>query len=306
MTITTTAPSGNVGRHVVQDLVRAGVHPRVLAHRPQSLDEHLRDHVELRVVDLADRAALADSLHGTDVLFVTVPSTSAEDPLAEYERFGTSIAGAVDEAAVARVVLQSSVGAELRHGAGEIDGLARVEELLDGTGASVLHLRCGYFFSNLLTLVDDLRAGEVPVVLPTGRPMAWVAPVDIARVATSWLLRSDWSGRRVQGVHGPEDLSWEQVASIVTESTGHPVRVRQVPDDAYRRALADAGMSAEQVDAVLGMSTGLRDGFVPEQPRDATTTTPTTLGAWAHDALRPRLREEPGRRGRTEPGAGRT
>ncbi|SCL71008.1 Uncharacterized conserved protein YbjT, contains NAD(P)-binding and DUF2867 domains [Micromonospora citrea] len=289
MTIATTAPSGNVGRHVVRDLVRAGIRPRVLGHRPESLSPALRDHVDLRVVDLADEAAVEESIRGVEALFVTVPAVMSEDPLADYARFGASIAAAVTRSGVARVVLQSSVGAELRHGAGEIDGLARVEELLDGTGAAVLHLRCGFFFSNLLPQIDQLRAGEVPVVLPTDQPMAWVAPTDIARVATSWLLRADWSGRHVQGVHGPEDLSWDEALAVVGRATGHSVRARRVTDEEMRAMLAGAGMSAKQVEAVLGMSTGLRDGFVPEQIRDVTTTTPTTLAAWSYAVLRPLL-----------------
>lgn len=289
MEIATTAPSGNVGRHVVHDLVRAGVRPRVLGHRPESLDPALRDHVERRVVDLADAHAVEDAVRGAEALFVTVPAVLSDDPLDDYERFGAAIAGAVSRSGVARVVLQSSVGAELRHGAGEIDGLARVEELLDATEASVVHLRCGFFFSNLLLQIDQLRAGEVPVVLPPDQPLAWVAPADIARVATSWLLRPDWSGRHVQAVHGPRDLSWDDALAIVTETTGHLVRARRIPDDDMRAALAGAGMSAKQVEAVLGMSTGMRDGFVPEQVRDATSTTPTTLTAWSYDVLRPAL-----------------
>jgi hypothetical protein len=48
-------------------------------------------------------------------------------------------------------------------------------------------------------------------------------------------------------------------------------------------------MSDGLVEAVIGMSTGLRDDFVPEQPRTVRTTTPTTLAAWAYDVLRPQL-----------------
>ncbi|MGQ0841795.1 hypothetical protein [Actinokineospora sp.] len=54
-----------------------------------------------------------------------------------------------------------------------------------------------------------------------------------------------------------------------------------------RATLASVGMSAKQAEAILGMSTGLRDGFVPEQARDATSTTATTLAAWSYDVLRP-------------------
>lgn len=289
MNIAITAPSGNVGRHVLHNLVRAGARPRVLAHRPESLDPALRNYVDLSVVDLADAAALEDAIRDVETLFVTVPSVMSQDPLADYERFGIAIANAVTRADVPRVVLQSSVGAELRHGAGDIDGLGRVEELLDDTIASVLHLRCGFFYSNLLLQIDEIRGGEVSVVLPTNQPMAWVAPVDIAHVATSWLLRTDWSGRHVQAVHGPEDLTWDDALTAVSDATGHSVLARRIADDEMCAALTAAGMSVKQADAILGMSTGLRDGFVPEQARDATTTTTTTLDAWAYDALRPLL-----------------
>jgi hypothetical protein len=48
-----------------------------------------------------------------------------------------------------------------------------------------------------------------------------------------------------------------------------------------RGALRAAGLGDRQVEAIVGMSTGLRDGFVPEQSRSVVTTTPTTLAAWA-------------------------
>lgn len=54
------------------------------------------------------------------------------------------------------------------------------------------------------------------------------------------------------------------------------------------RMFGDAGMPEAMADAVLGMSTGLRDGFVPEQERSIVTTTPTTLTtlrAWVRDEL---------------------
>jgi hypothetical protein len=41
------------------------------------------------------------------------------------------------------------------------------------------------------------------------------------------------------------------------------------------------------VEAIVGMSAGLREGFVPEQPRDEVSTTETTLASWAANALRP-------------------
>jgi uncharacterized protein YbjT (DUF2867 family) len=190
-------------------------------------------------------------------------------------------------------VFQSSVGAELRHGAGEIDGLAATEEALDETAAkadvAVTHLRCGFFFTNLLFQLDALSAGVVPVLWPTDHRLGWVAPRDIADVATGLLLRTDWSGRRVQAVHGPRDLSWDEAMAIVSAAVGREVRAEQIADDDMRAALASFGLQPAQVEAMVGMPIGLRDGFTPEQQRDATTTTETTLGSWAYEALRPLL-----------------
>ena len=289
MRITVTTPTGNVGRHVVEMLVRAGVRPTVLARDPARMDPAVLERVDAVPVDQRDADAVVAATKGTDALFWVDPPTFADDPSADYALATDAVARAVSENQISRTVFQSSIGAELRHGAGEIDDLAGTEERLDATGASVVHLRCGYFFSNLLLQIDAVRAGVVPIVLPADQPMPWVAPRDIAEVAVSRLLSDGWTGRRVQAVHGPADLSWAEAAAIVTDATGHLVRAERITDDEMRGLLAGYGMSDGLVEAVMGMSTGMRDGFVPEQARDVTTTTPTTLGSWAYDVLRPLL-----------------
>lgn len=141
----------------------------------------------------------------------------------------------------------------------------------------------------LLFELDAIRAGAVAVLRPTDEPFPWVAPADIAAVAASLLLRTDWSGRRVQAVHGPQDLSWDDALAVVSDVLGRTVTAHRVGDDAMRATLESIGMSKERVEAIVGMSTGLREGFVPEQPRTPVTTTGTTLGAWSWAELRPAL-----------------
>lgn len=152
------------------------------------------------------------------------------------------------------------------------------------------HLRCGYFMSNLLMDTSFLTTGELTTTLPTDLAMAWVDPRDIGDVAAARLLSPDWSGRVVQAVHGPAHLSWTEVADIVGAAVGRRLTVRQITDEAVADQLRGAGMSEAQVEAIVGMSRGLREGFVPDNGRDLTTTTPTTLGAWAYEHLRPLVR----------------
>ena len=194
---------------------------------------------------------------------------------------------------IARVVFQSSMGAEKRRGAGFVDGLARIEQRLDAaraeTGTALLHLRCGYFMTNLLMDLDGLRAGRLTTIRPLDDPMPWVDPRDIATVATLRLLAGDWTGRQVQAVHGPADLTWTEAAAALSAGTGVPIEAQQITDDEQRAALRDAGMSEVAVEGIVGMSIGKREGFIPEQPRSVLTTTPGSLAGWAITHLRPAL-----------------
>jgi uncharacterized protein YbjT (DUF2867 family) len=294
LTIAVTTPTGNVGSHVVRMLCQAGVRPRLLLRNPERLDADVRDEVELAVGDQRDADYVAESTRGVDAVFWVHPDDwSLPDPDADAEATGEGLAAAMRQNRIARVVFQSSIGAELRHGAGFIDGLARIEQRLDATrdetGTALLHLRCGYFMTNLLHDLDGLRAGRLTTIRPLDEPMPWVDPRDIATVATVRLLAEDWTGRQVQAVHGPADLTWTEVAAVLSTATGVSIEAQRITDDEERAALRDAGMGEVAVEGIVGMGVGTRDGFTPEQPRSALTTTPSSLAGWAITYLRPAL-----------------
>jgi uncharacterized protein YbjT (DUF2867 family) len=93
-------------------------------------------------------------------------------------------------------------------------------------------------------------------------------------------------------VHGPADLTLTQVAEILTEALGRPIRPETISEDAQRRSMRSAGFGEKQIDGMVGMSAVLRPDFVPEDERSIITTTPTTLAAWAHAHLRPAVEAE--------------
>ncbi|MFI0356923.1 NAD(P)H-binding protein [Actinomadura sp. 9N407] len=287
MSIAVTTPTGNVGSRVVRLLLQAGVRPRVLVRDPARPDDATRERVDVEQGDLTDAAFVRKALAGVRTVFWVDPTPhTSENPIETSQRTAAALADAARAGDVARVVLLSSVGAEKRHGAGHIDGLARIEEELDGTGADVLHLRCGYFFTNLLLDLDGLANGVLMTTAAPDSPMPWVDPRDIGDVVAARLLSDSWHGRNVQAVHGPEDLTYTQVTEILTGALGRPIRLQVVTDDDVRAALRSAGMPPGAVEGIVGMTAGTRD-LVPEQPRDLITTTPTTLAAWAYAHLRP-------------------
>jgi len=285
--IVLTTPTGHVGSRVVRLLLQAGIRPTLLLRDPTKLDDATRDLVDAVQGDQGDADAVVRVTEGADALYWVDPPTMDDDPIATSAKMGAHAAQAVEQNGIARTVFQSSVGAERRSGAGGIDGLARTEEQLDQTGASVLHLRCGYFFTNLLGDLEALRNGVLETAMPIDAPMPWVDPRDVGDIVAARLLATDWSGRIVQAVHGPRDLSFAEVAEIVSGATGLRVSARQIPDDDLRSTLRSAGLNDKQVAAILGMSIGLRGDFIAEDARSVLTSTPTTLAAWAYEHLRP-------------------
>lgn len=288
MRIAVATPTGHVGSHLTSMLIRADVRPLLLARTPSNVREEVRPYVDVVEADSTDAEQVTEATRGVDAVYWVDPGTVSADPLGDYARATRSLIAAVTTNGIGRVVFQSSIGAEKRHGCGEIDGLAATEVALDALPVDVTHLRCGYFFTNLLLSLEDVRRGLLKTVLPLDQRVAWVAPRDIAEVAALTLLNPSWHGHRVQAVHGPH-LSWKEVAAILTSETGHRVRVERATDEEMHRQYLAAGMPHAMADAVLGMSTGVRDDFWPEQARTPVTTTSTTLASWVHDELVPAM-----------------
>lgn len=289
MKIAIATPQGNVGRHLTRMLIRAKVRPLLLTRHPENNPTAVAERVDLVRTDSHQPGQVVSATAGVDAVYWVDPSTDSPDPLGDYHRATESIVASVEANRIGRVVLQSSIGAEKRHGAGEIDGLAETEVALDNCDADVTHLRCGFFFTNLLLDLASIKARRFQTVLPPDSPMSWVAPRDIAEVAALTLLNPAWTGRHVRAVHGPEDLTWSQAAKIISEELNQEVRVEHISDAQMREQYLQAGMPPGMADAVLGMSTGLCEGFVPEQDRTLLTTTPTHLRSWIHEDLIPVL-----------------
>jgi uncharacterized protein YbjT (DUF2867 family) len=289
--VVVTTPTGHVGSRVARLLIQAGMRPTLLARHPARLDRAISEQAHVIEADLSDADAVVQATRDADALLWVAPwiSDPMADPVTWYAQLGAIAARAVTENRIGRTVFLSSIGAEMRSGAGEIDGLARAEELLDATGATVLYLRGGYFYTNLLGELDSIRAGVLRLPMASDYAQPWVDPRDIGEIAAARLLSANWSGRVVQAVHGPEDLTLARVADIISEVTGRRVRAETISQDTLRHSLRAAGFGDKQVEGIAGMSAVTREDFAAEDKRSLLTTTPTTLGAWAFDHLRPAL-----------------
>lgn len=289
MSIAITTPTGHIGSRVTQLLIQAGVRPTLLVRDPARLAPEVRAASDARQGNLNDPNFLLQATEGAEALFLLIPTDYvSEDPIADIIRVGGYAAKAIEKNRIARTVLISSAGADLPD-IGFIGALGEVEKLLNATGANVVHLRPGYFFTNLVMSLDPIKQGVLPTTTPLDHRSPWNDPKDVAEVAAARLLARDWTGQIVQPLSGPENLTFAEVAAIVTEVTGHPVQAIHTTEEDSRAAMLGAGLSPAAAEGFLAMARGITRGLTGEYGREFASILPTSLREWAYTNLRPLL-----------------
>lgn len=292
MKILVTTPTGNVGRHVVRELLAPEFTVRVIARDPARLPEEVRAQAEVVCGSTDDAALLETALDGMDALFwCTPPPVPQETEVrGHYERFARAAAAAVRQAGTPHVVTVSSGGRGLARNAGPMSALHAMEDIFDASGAAVRHLRCGAFMENFLRQVPGIAwRGVITQPMPGHIAIPMVAAADVADVALRWLVRREWTGRAGVAVHGPEDLSYNHAAALLEQVLGRPVRYEEISANAYAQLLVSAGVSAAQVQGLVAMFAELANGIARVEPRTSDTTTATSFTAWATRELLPRV-----------------
>jgi uncharacterized protein YbjT (DUF2867 family) len=260
--------TGNVGRSLVEQLVRDGREVTAVSRGagPAGV-RHVR-------ADLAEPGSLRSALAGAEAFFLLVPGAGAHlDPVA--------LIGAVRAAGVRRIVLLSSQAAATRPDAESHAPLRALERVVEDSGAEWTHLRPGGFASNAFAWAPSVRAERL-VAAPFGDvALPVVDPADIAEVAAT-VLTSDGHGRRAYEITGPEATTPRQRARALGDALGEPVRfAEQTPDQARAQMLGF--MPAPVVEgtlAIRGEPTAAEQRVSPDV-QGLLGRRPGTFAAWA-------------------------
>jgi uncharacterized protein YbjT (DUF2867 family) len=283
MKILITAPAGSIGRRVLRELLAPEFSVRVIARDPGRVPEAIRAQVEVVCGSTDDATTLRRALDGVEALFLCVPSESIKETSVRghYERFARAAGDAVRYAGTPRVVTISAAGKGLARNAGPMSGLHAMEDILNESGATIRHLRCGWLMENFLRQARPIsERGVLSYPMPGEIPLPMIAAADIADTALRWLVRRDWSGLAGVALHGPEDISFAQAAAVFERILGRPVRYEEVSANHYVQTLAGQGANAEYARSLIEMFAELAGGISGAEPRTGKSTTPTSLAAW--------------------------
>ena len=289
--IVVTTPTGNIGSKVVQNLLAANQAVRVIARDPSKLEANVRDKVEIVQGSHGDSDVVRKAFRGADaVLWIVPPNPQAPDLHAAYVDFSRPAAEAFIEQGVQHVVAVSSLGrgTPWSDHAGLVTASLAMDDLLASTGVSFRALALPSFMDNMLQQAETIKTqGMFFGPLDGDRQAPTCATRDIAAAATKLLSDRSWTGQGEVAVLGPEDLSFDRMAAILTEVLDKPVRYQQIPMDAFRARLAGMGMSEAFVQGFVAMMEAKNQGSDNAVPRTPETSSPTSFRQWAEAELKP-------------------
>jgi len=291
--IVITAPTSTIGRQVLENVLKSdgndGELVRVIARDPSGLSVPTRERVEVVKGSHGDLDVVTQAFEGADSVFwLLPPNPQAESVEAAYLDFTRPATEALVSQAVKRVVGISALGRGLPLNSGYVGASLAMDDLIASTGVGYRALTMPSFMDNLLRQVGSIKnQGVISSPISGDRKMPTVATRDIAAVAAKLLLDHSWNGQDTVAVLGPEDLSFNDQARIISEVLGTPVRFEQVPGEGFKARLTGFGMSEAMAQGMLDMAMAKNDGLDNAVPRTPRSSTPTTLRQWCEEILKP-------------------
>ncbi|MFI1620096.1 NAD(P)H-binding protein [Streptomyces lydicus] len=293
--IVITTPTGQIGGRLLQILLdetrTRDEELRVIVRDPGRLPDGIRARVDVVTGSHGDAEVVDRAFDGADAVFWLVPSNPREASLdAMYSGFTRAAAKAFTTHRVGHVVGVSALGrgTPVAGRAGHVTASLAMDDLIASTGVSYRALANPTFFDNLLWQVASLRDnGVFTGTEAADRKAPTAATRDIAAAAAGLLLDRSWTGTGEVPVLGPEDLSPNDLARIMSEVLGRPIRYERQTLDAFGTALAGRGLGDALVQGYLDMMRAKDDGLDEGVRRTPQTASPTTFREWCEQVLKP-------------------
>ena len=287
-----TGASGHTGTTAAKSLLSRGQKVRVLGRNPDHLKDLASAGAEVFVCDVTDSKKLTEAFRGAEAAYVLVPPNFATSDYRAYQdQVSDSIAAAVAASKLKHVVSLSSVGADKSSNTGPVVGLYHLEQKLNKVdGTNVLHLRAGYFMENTLGQAGAIHAfGKTMGPLHPDLKLAMIASRDIGAIAAEQLLNKDFTGKQTRELLGQRDIDMNEVTRILGKAVGKSdLAYLEAPDDQFKAALMQMGMSSNMASLIVEMAHALNSGHMrPLETRSPRNTSPTSYETFVAEEFMP-------------------
>jgi uncharacterized protein YbjT (DUF2867 family) len=289
--IVITTPTGGIGSQVLANMLDSGADLRVVARDLDDIPAGTRQRVEMIQGSHGDAAVVQNAFDGADAVFwLTPPDPHAASVEAAYVGFTRPAAEALRNRAVKRVVGVTALGrgTPWASRAGYVAGSLAMDDLIASTGVAYRALANPSFMDNMIRQAGAIRSqGMFFSPIDGDRKLPYVATRDIAAAAARLLLDDAWTGVSEVPLLGTEDLSNNDMAEIISEVLGKPVRFQQITFDAYKDRFVGYGMTDAMAQGMTDMAWAKNQGLDNAVQRTPANSTPTSFRQWSEEVLKP-------------------
>ena len=264
--ILVTGATGTVGSEVVkqllaassssgQDIIRAAVHSQDKADRLKHDDT-----LEIVSIDYYKPETIANALNNVDKLFLLTP------PSAEMVDISSSVIQEARKNHVKFIVKLSAMGADLKPGftGGRLHRQA--EEIIEESKIPYTFLRPNAFMQNFVNRSSQTIKSQNAFYFPAGdAKISFVDVRDVAAVVAEVLMKNGSQHlNKVYDITGPEALSHNQIAEILSEVTGRSISYVNVSEEDTRKGMKKIGMNDWFIRNVIELYYTYRMGYASE------------------------------------------
>lgn len=266
MTFLITGATGNVGRHLVSQLLDAGHHVRALTRDPQRAE--LPAGAEVVAGDLTDTASLTAAFDGVSAVHL-IGFGSNYVPLANSDEI-------VSLAASSGVRKATLLRGDVEKGP--------MEHALEKSSLEWTFLSPVEFMSNALEWAESIRTEAVVREGFVGMKSAMVHDADIASVAGT-ALTSEGHGGQEYLLTGPEALTMPERVAILSSGLGREIEFVELSQDEVVASWRAAGFSESDVEFFLMVRTNPPEAGYTVLPTvaDVTGKPARTFAQWVQE-----------------------
>jgi len=209
---------------------------------------------EAVVADFTDPAALARACDGAEKIYLVTPAHL------NMRQWKANVIEAAKAAGVRHIVVATGLGASPKAGLTFGKWHSETQELLKQSGLDWTFVQPTYFMQNLLWQAGNIAKGAV-YYDDLGGPVAWIDARDIADVAAEALTAPGYEGKAL-GLTGPEALTGEDIAALLSRVTGRTVTCAPLSAENAKAGMVAGGMQDEVARAMVELASIAPKGYL--------------------------------------------